>query len=237
METETLTESKAENFYEQKRERKLERYQQLKLKAEAKSQSEYEKSSRISEAIPFGQPILVGHHSEKRHRRDVERIRAAMDNSIKEKEKAEYYANKEANILNPTAISSDNPNAIRLLKEKMGKLQAKRERIKELKKTKEIPSYVLANLSQNINRIKKRVEGLERMKDVPETEKKIGEVLIKTDKIENRVKIFFPSIPSEAVRTELKRSGFRWSYFSKCWQRQLSNSALFYAEKIIREAV
>lgn len=41
------------------------------------------RSRQISAGIPFGQPILVGHHSESRHRRDLERIdratRVAID--------------------------------------------------------------------------------------------------------------------------------------------------------------
>lgn len=35
----------------------------------------WEASRQISEVIPFGQPILIGHHSERRHRRDLERMR------------------------------------------------------------------------------------------------------------------------------------------------------------------
>ena len=33
-------------------------------------------SDAISDGIPTGQPILVGHHSERRHRRDLERMHA-----------------------------------------------------------------------------------------------------------------------------------------------------------------
>lgn len=39
-------------------------------------------ADRISENIPFGQPILLGHHSEARARRDADRIRSNMDKSI-----------------------------------------------------------------------------------------------------------------------------------------------------------
>ncbi|WP_132290495.1 DUF3560 domain-containing protein [Kribbella sp. VKM Ac-2568] len=33
---------------------------------------------QISDHIPLGQPILVGHHSERRHRRDIERMDRLM---------------------------------------------------------------------------------------------------------------------------------------------------------------
>lgn len=39
-------------------------------------------SRRISDHIPLGQPILVGHHSERRHRRDLERIQDLASKSM-----------------------------------------------------------------------------------------------------------------------------------------------------------
>jgi hypothetical protein len=36
----------------------------------------------MRDAIPFGQPILVGHHSERRHRRDLERMGDALRRSV-----------------------------------------------------------------------------------------------------------------------------------------------------------
>jgi len=53
----------------------------------------------ILEHIPFGQPILVGHHSEKRARRDAERIGEGMRKSIKMWDTSKYWvARAEATI-------------------------------------------------------------------------------------------------------------------------------------------
>lgn len=41
--------------------------------------------------IPLGQPILVGHHSERRHRRAIERADNAMRKGIEESDKAKYF--------------------------------------------------------------------------------------------------------------------------------------------------
>jgi hypothetical protein len=41
--------------------------------------AEWEKGRRIADMIPLGQPILVGHHSEGRHRRDLGRIHRHSD--------------------------------------------------------------------------------------------------------------------------------------------------------------
>jgi len=54
----------------------------------------------ILEHIPFGQPILVGHHSEKRARKDVERIDNGMRKSVKMWNTSKYWAARaEAAIL------------------------------------------------------------------------------------------------------------------------------------------
>jgi len=48
----------------------------------------------IVEHIPFGQPILVGHHSEHRARKDVERIDNGMRKSIRMWETSKYWADR-----------------------------------------------------------------------------------------------------------------------------------------------
>jgi protein-L-isoaspartate O-methyltransferase len=45
----------------------------------------------IADNIPLGQPILVGHHSEKRARKDAERINSGMRKAIKMWETASYW--------------------------------------------------------------------------------------------------------------------------------------------------
>jgi triosephosphate isomerase len=37
----------------------------------AKGEAAYAASNRIANMIPMGQPILIGHHSERRHRRQA----------------------------------------------------------------------------------------------------------------------------------------------------------------------
>jgi len=84
--------------------------------------------------IPMGQPILVGHHSEQRHRNAIKKYDNQISNAIKDNEKAEYYENKAERLENNTSISSDNPEAINLLKEKLIKLEKQREHYKEINK-------------------------------------------------------------------------------------------------------
>jgi hypothetical protein len=94
------------------------------------AQAQHNRARAIGELIPFGQPILVGHHSEKHARRDAEKIDRAMRNSVKANEKADYYAYRAESAANNSAISSDDPNAPEKLAEKMAALQEKQAHMK-----------------------------------------------------------------------------------------------------------
>ncbi len=63
-------------------------------KAKERSDTLYKTASEMASVIPFGQPILVGHHSEHRDRKYRERIHNTMGRSVKEQEKAGYYEDK-----------------------------------------------------------------------------------------------------------------------------------------------
>ncbi len=53
----------------------------------------------IADNIPFGQPILVGHHSEKHARKDAQRIENGMRKTIKMWEQAEYWKDRAASAI------------------------------------------------------------------------------------------------------------------------------------------
>lgn len=66
-------------------ERAAERADRLSERAEklsAGADAEWEKGRKIGEHIPFGQPILAGHHSQRRAERDRDRMRASADKSV-----------------------------------------------------------------------------------------------------------------------------------------------------------
>jgi len=229
------------NSYEEKQAARAERYRELADKAKKQSNAAYERSNNLADAIPFGQPILVGHHSESRHRRDIDKIHNSMRKSIELSEKAEYYKNKVKSIENNNSISSDDPEAIVKLKEKLEKLEAKRTTYKEHNKkarkegTESLPSWALSNISQNIRSVKKRIEYLERQKGVENSEEEVNGVTIKVNTEDNRVQLFFPGIPSVETRSKLKSNGFRWSRYNGCWQRMVSGWAIQLAKDIAGE--
>lgn len=57
--------------------------------AELHADATYKAAKDMADRIPFGQPILLGHHSQRRHERDLDRINRGMDRSFAERRRAE----------------------------------------------------------------------------------------------------------------------------------------------------
>ena len=72
-------------------EARSERFETYSENASSRSNEAYQRSHEIASRIPFGQPILVGHYSERKARADYNRIHRAMDTSVAEIRKAEYW--------------------------------------------------------------------------------------------------------------------------------------------------
>jgi hypothetical protein len=120
--------------FNQRRQQKAEIYKRLAEINEKKANQKFEAATKISSFIPFGQPILIGHHSENRHRRDLNKIDNNMRKGFEHEEKAKYYDNKAANAQDESKIFSDDPLAIQKLKEKIQLLERSHERMKEINK-------------------------------------------------------------------------------------------------------
>lgn len=86
---------RADGFDAQERaRRKADRYRGYASNNEQISDAMFKKSQAITEHIPMGQPILVGHHSEKRHRADLDKSWNAMGKAVEASKKAETYEGK-----------------------------------------------------------------------------------------------------------------------------------------------
>lgn len=98
-------------------------------KAEQESQRYCRKAVEGLE-VTNGQPILVGHHSEKKHRRLLKQSDTNMQKSVEEKDKAEHYRQK-AESIGKGGISSDDENAMTKLQDKLVKLSTHQETMKK----------------------------------------------------------------------------------------------------------
>ena len=130
--------------YEERRKRRIERYKELSLKAQERS-SQYSNSNanRILQIAP-GQPILVGHHSEKRHRKLIKKAQDDIRKSIEEDNKSNFYKERAENAENSKVIYSDDPQAIIKLKEKLERLENEKASIK----AREHSTWELTNIGE-----------------------------------------------------------------------------------------
>lgn len=120
--------------YEQKRERRIARLNRLAVLYKQQSEQAHASARRDAEMIPFGQPILVGHHSEKRDRNFRARITRRFEKSFELSEKAEYYARRARSAESNRTIFSDDPEAVFKLEEKLVGLQKNQEIMKAVNK-------------------------------------------------------------------------------------------------------
>ena len=108
-------------------ERKLEKRGQWAESAQNRAENRLRAADSAVEGIPMGQPILVGHHSEKRHRRALDRCHNNMSKAFEERTKAENHASKAKGLQRQLdkSIFSDDPDAIEALQARIAELEAK----------------------------------------------------------------------------------------------------------------
>ena len=108
MDEDRLTFAEQREASAERAEARAECYEGYSQSAAARRDAAQERSRAVVAGIPLGQPILVGHHSEKRHRRDLERSDNAMRKAIDEDRKADHWRSRAAG-----ASSNARPDAER----------------------------------------------------------------------------------------------------------------------------
>lgn len=119
---------------EDRRKARIERYRNLAANAHRKSTELFESSSKMADAIPFGQPIHIGHHSERWDRSYRNKIHDTMGRSVKASEKAEYFERKAEAAENNNSIYLEDEDCIQKLEAKIEKLTKEQEFMKSVNK-------------------------------------------------------------------------------------------------------
>lgn len=246
--------SRGQTDYQDKKESRIDSLRTRAENAETKSDDHFNAARAISDMIPFGQPILVGHHSEKGHRRDNDRIASNMDKAVESSKKADHLNQRATAKENNTAISQDDPEAVVKLRAKLEGLEKYQEQMKQgnkIYRSKKLtdeqkieqltglgmsvdaasevlkpdfdgragfPHYMLSNNNATIKSVKKRIATMEAIDSLNFETVTINDIKIVDDKDDNRIKMYFPGIPSEIIRDRLKSGGFRWSRKNGAWQ-------------------
>lgn len=117
--------------FEQKRQRRIERLERLAVLYKQQADQMHKSARGMAEMIPFGQPILIGHHSERRDRNYRARIMRRFEKSFELQDKAAYYARRAASAQANRTIFSDDPEAVFKLEEKAAKLEKCQETMKK----------------------------------------------------------------------------------------------------------
>lgn len=117
------------NEYEAKQERRRERLLERAERRESEARARGKAAEQMLDVIPPGQPILVGHHSEGRHRRDLARIDNHFRKAHEASEQAKSLRSRAAGV-GSAGISSDDPDALPKLRERLAELEAEQGRDK-----------------------------------------------------------------------------------------------------------
>lgn len=118
-----------------RRDRRLSRAEQLREwadKREARAREAAAKAEQIAGMIPMGQPILTGHHSEKRHRADVDRISRYRSAEMIDRDKAAEFRWRADEIERQArrAVYRDDPDADDRLRARLEEREAQLARWK-----------------------------------------------------------------------------------------------------------
>lgn len=116
---------------ERRAERFAERAEQLTARAvreQAKSDAHEAAARRLSEHIPFGQPVLLGHHSQARAERDGRRVRGHFDASVAHQHRADE-AQRAATEARAATGARNNPVTVA---NRIQRLEAEERRLERL---------------------------------------------------------------------------------------------------------
>ena len=113
--------------YDERKQARIDRLENAAKKASRGSTEAFNRSHNMTKDIPLGQPNINGALTGV-----MNKARNATDKSCELSNKADYYAEKARAAENNTAISSDDPNCIEKLEQKIETLKIKQEYAKAI---------------------------------------------------------------------------------------------------------
>lgn len=218
--------------YRERREARAERLRGWAEKRETTAAADIERARTMASVIPFGQPILVGHHSERGDRNYRGRIDRTYERGFESAKKAESMNSRAGTIEDQLArsIYSDDPDAIEQLEKRLELLEAERETIKtenaafrkahraELaaltayQRDQAMPhrGYELSNLTGNIKRNRDRLEVIRQQHARHEASEAAGGIMIE-EHGPGYLTVTFAEKPEWQTIEALKAAGYRWA--------------------------
>lgn len=130
---ETITPHRGRSGYQARQVARREGLQAAAERARQEADARYRNARRQVENIPLGQPILVGHHSERGHRAALKRYDNNMRASVNASARAAELAGR-AFAVGDAGISSDDPTALTQLRQQLVEMEARRDAMKLVNK-------------------------------------------------------------------------------------------------------
>ncbi len=253
------------NPYEAKQQARRDRLEKARDSLRAASDRTLADANKRAEVIPFGQPILVGHHSEARDRRYRAGIAQQFGRGFDLAKRADAL-DRRAEAVGSGGISSDDPAAVDKLRAQLATAQATQDRMKKAnalirKKDRPglaalgfsaedidglfkpdfagrigYPAYALQNNSANIRRIEARIKDLQARAEAVDVDQDWTFARYREDVAANRIYLVFDHKPDADTRALLKSYAFRWTPSANAWGRFL-NPASRYAALALRDAM
>ena len=206
------------------------------------------KVSHAMAGIMNGQPILIGHHSEKRHRRDIERMNTNSSKSTEAWRYSQEQSRMESNVENQAGISRLDDDRVVLMERKIESLESVRDGYKaenvaarKAKQPRARNGWELSNLGARIRDCKRRLEQFktdaERGEYVPLScvvvhYSKAGELAyakmltFSTEHNEEKgsIDVTFSSRLSSVMFKHMRSNGFLWVRSLGCFRRGWNNA-------------
>jgi hypothetical protein len=197
--------------YAEERAERLEERAGKKIK---EAESARARGEAISSMIPLGQPILVGHHSERRHRRDIERIHGAIG---KEMEARATAAHLEEAAARSRALQEQKVSDPEMIERRLKTNRAQHAKLSEWARTGNEEAARQAEI------VRREIERDEKLLS------EAGPLPEKTVDVAKRLKaILKKDHPSVRVRAGTGRAGYveAWIPSGEAFSADLRNAAL-----------
>ena len=137
---------------------KLEKLNQWADNADKRSKEWHEKSNEGRDFLALGEPIKIGHHSERRHRNLIERNWNRMGNAVKEADKAQAYRERMSYWEDVAeTINLSMPESIEFFEIQLEEAKAYHKGLKDGTIQKE-HSYSMAYANKKVKELQKKYE-------------------------------------------------------------------------------
>ena len=155
---------RADGFNAQKwAERKAERLQNAVLNAEKKSDNYWQASNKDKDFLSLAEPIKIGHHSEKRHRRIIEQAQNNMSKSVEFSQKAQEYESRVSYWESKAGtINLSMPESLEFYEFELEKAKAKHEGLRN-GSIPRLHAYSLTYAKKEVNDIEKKLKLAQRL--------------------------------------------------------------------------